>query len=292
MAFCDSEPSDAERPQPTLMTDRAVILARGLGTRLRVDDMAAQLTEAQRRAADAGLKPLMPINGRPFLDYALSALGDAGLRRVALVVAPDHQALQQRYVREAPPARLTIDFVVQPEPRGTADAVLTVERWTHGEPFLVLNADNLYPVQVLHELASLSEPGLPGFEPVDLVRSSNIPADRIAAFALVEIDSGGYLSSIVEKPGEAVSARTVRDAPCAPRISMNVWRFDQSIFQACRDVPKSSRGEFELPEAVGLAASRGVRFRVIPARGPVLDLSRRADTRELEERLRDVRPAP
>jgi glucose-1-phosphate thymidylyltransferase len=60
-------------------------------------------------------------------------------------------------------------------------------------------------------------------------------------------------------------------------VSMNVWRFDQHIFGACRDVQRSTRGEFELPEAVRLAIQRGVRFAVVPAQGPVLDLSRRED---------------
>jgi dTDP-glucose pyrophosphorylase len=266
------------------MTRRAVILARGLGTRLRSADDAAQLTDAQRRAADAGLKALMPINGRPFLDYVLSALADAGLRCVALVVAPEHEALRRRYVEEARPTRVTIEFIVQPEPRGTADAVLSAEVWVAGEPFLVMNADNLYPVAALRDLIALDEPGLSGFDADDLVRSSNISSDRIGAFALVDVDRDGYLSSIVEKPAGLAAA--------ASRISMNVWRFDARIFDACRDVPCSARGEFELPEAVGLAAARGVRFRVTPARGPVLDLSRRTDTFALEQRLRNVRPAP
>ena len=58
---------------------------------------------------------------------------------------------------------------------------------------------------------------------------------------------------------------------------MNCWRFDARIFQACGDVPRSVRGEYELPEAVGLAIARGMRIRAVPAAGPVLDLSRRAD---------------
>lgn len=267
---------------------RAVILARGLGTRLRAADDGAALTDAQRKAAEAGLKPLMPINGHAFLDYALSALADAGLRRVALVVAPEHDALRKRYERDATPRRVTIDFLVQQHPRGTADAVVNAERWACGEPFLVMNADNLYPVPVLRDLAALEEPGLPGFDADDLVSTSNIPAERIAAFAFVEMDREGYLTSIVEKPAVPADSSKTRGRT----ISMNLWRFDDRIFDACREVPASSRGEFELPEAVGLAAARGVRFRVIPARGPVLDLSRRADTAELERRLRDVRPAP
>ena len=55
---------------------------------------------------------------------------------------------------------------------------------------------------------------------------------------------------------------------------MNCWRFDDRIFDACRDVPRSARGEFELPEAVRLALARVMRFRVVRARGPMLDLSR------------------
>jgi glucose-1-phosphate thymidylyltransferase len=50
----------------------------------------------------------------------------------------------------------------------------------------------------------------------------------------------------------------------------------------------SSRGEVELPQAVGLAIARGVPFRAIPARGPVLDLSRRSDAAVVADRLRDV----
>jgi glucose-1-phosphate thymidylyltransferase len=73
---------------------------------------------------------------------------------------------------------------------------------------------------------------------------------------------------------------------------MNVWRFDARIFAACRDVPASARGEYELPEAVGLAMRRGVRFRALPARGPVLDLSRRGDATDVERRLAGLVPRP
>jgi glucose-1-phosphate thymidylyltransferase len=75
-------------------------------------------------------------------------------------------------------------------------------------------------------------------------------------------------------------------------ISMNCWRFDSRIFAACRDVPRSARGEFELPEAVGLAASRGVKFKTLRAAGPVLDLSRRADAADVAQRLAGIVPRP
>jgi dTDP-glucose pyrophosphorylase len=254
---------------------------------MREPDPAAQLSDGQRRAADAGSKMMIPVHGRPFLDYVLSALADAGLRDVALVVAPDDGGVREHY-RASAPDRIRLGFVVQPEPRGTADAVLAAEAWTGGQPFLAMNADNLYPVDALRQLAALDEPGLPGFERDDLVRTGNIPAERVLAFAMVEVDDEGYLTAIVEKPDSFPGAERKK----AALVSMNLWRFDSRIFDACRDVPRSARGEFELPGAVALASRRGARFKTIPARGPVLDLSRRADTADVERRLAGTAPRP
>lgn len=272
---------------------RAVVLARGLGTRMRQADPGASLSREQQQAADAGHKAMMPVNGRPFIEYVLSSLADAGLPRIALVVPPDHDLLRG-YLRASPPSRARVDLVVQPEPVGTANAVVTAAPWTQGEPFLVLNGDNLYPVAALRALAEWHEPAFPAFDADDLVRTSNIPADRIRAFAVTTIDAEGYLAAIVEKPGDLrPEGPGYRKGPGERQaVSMNCWRFDSRIFDACRDVPKSARGEFELPEAVGVAIARGMRIKAIPARGPVLDLSRRADATDVARRLAEVVPVP
>jgi glucose-1-phosphate thymidylyltransferase len=264
---------------------RAVVLARGAGTRMRAAAPDAQLTPAQRKAADAGLKPLMPMAGRPFLDYVLGSLAHAGLPDICIVVGPSPNAVREHYDAAPRPTRLRIDFVIQEEPRGTADAVLAAEEWTGGQPFLIVNADNLYPVDAMRALAALDQPGLLAFERDDLVASSNIPAERVQSFAILDVEDDGLLRRIVEKP--AADQMPASGGPVL--VSMNCWRFDARIFSACRDVAPSPRGELELPDAVMLAMARGVRFRALPAQGPVIDLSRRSDTAEVERRLRDVR---
>ena len=285
---------------------RAVVLARGLGSRMRQDDGSARLSPEQAAAAAAGHKAMMPINGRPFLDYLLSALADAAVTDVALVVAPDHEPLRRHYVVDAPPSRLRMAFIVQSEALGTADAIAATRSWVGDEPFLAMNSDNLYPVSALRDLAALDEPGLPAFDVEDLIASSNIPPDRVRSFATIDVDQHGYLTGIVEKPKEDLPPEGGSHEPVASAfrrkhqlirrkhqlISMNCWRFDARIFDACRDVPRSARGELELPEAVGLAVRRGVRFRALPARGPVLDLSRRADAADVERRLAGTVPSP
>jgi glucose-1-phosphate thymidylyltransferase len=268
----------------------AVVLARGLGRRMREagDGNRLSLAPAQRAAADAGQKAMVPIAGadgleRPFLDYVLSALADAGFRKVCLVIGDEQEAWRRRY-EAVQPARIRIAWAVQHEPRGTADAVRAAEAFVAARPFVVINADNLYPVDGLRQLLALEGPGLLVFERDELARSSGIPLERLAAFAMPLLAPDHTLADIVEKPGvEALRAA----GPGAP-VSMNAWKFDPRIFAACREVSPSARGEFELPDAVRLAMDRGVRFRAIVARGPVLDLTRRADIANVAAMLRDV----
>jgi len=258
---------------------------------MRRDDDGAILTDRQQRAAAAGAKGMMPMGHgttRPFLDYVLSGLADAGCTSVCFVVAPDHAAIRDYYDGPGRPSRLAIDYAVQPIANGTARAVQCAQDYSGRDPFLVLNSDNLYSASVLRDLIRLDGPGLPAYDRETLVRDSGFPAERVNGFAAIEIDRDGYLTRIVEKPGSSYF-----DA-AGPRawISMNVWRFDARIFEACHDVPVSSRGEYELPEAVGLAVSRGGRFRAFLARGAVLDLSRQSDVALVNERLAGIEVRP
>jgi dTDP-glucose pyrophosphorylase len=256
----------------------AVILARGLGTRMRRADGAA-LDSAQTAAAEAGTKGMIPV-GRPFLDYLISALADAGYRDIGLVIGPEHAAVRERYAREAVPTRVDVHFALQLEPRGTADAVLAVEAFAGGEPFLVMNSDNYYPVEALRALRMLDGCGLAGFERASLVREGNLGADRLASFPAARVAADGGLAALVDGTREDDDL-----------ISMNLWMFTPAIFAACRDVAPSPNGELELANAVRLAVSRGERFTVLPFRAAVLDLTSRADIAFVTERLRAVQVA-
>lgn len=250
---------------------KAVILARGLGTRMRESDTGVALDADQAAVADSGVKAMIPI-GRPFLDYVLSGLADAGFTDVCIVVAPDHATIRDYYARQAIPVRLRVSFAVQSVAIGTADAVLAAEEFTKGEPFVVVNSDNYYPPEVLRRLRNATGPAAVGFSREGLLRSGNISPDRIAAYALLDIDADGYVTRISEKPGAGTSHAS------DVRVSMNCWRLTSEFFRACRDVQPSPRGELELPLAVQYAIEiLGMRFTVIAADAPVLDLSRRAD---------------
>jgi len=257
------------------------------------DDGRAALDSAQSRAADAGLKAMIPFR-RPFLDYVLSTLADAGCRDVCLIIGPEHDIVRDYYEREHPPERLRISFAIQPHPRGTADAVLAAEPFVASDPFLVINADNYYPVDVLRALVDLDGQGLPAFRRSTLLAQSNIDPGRIQSFAMLEIDRDGFLVDIIEKPDAETYERFIRAGSADDvRVSMNCWRFAPSVFEACRLIPPSPRGELELPNAVRYAVrTMGERFTAFPVDAGVLDLSRREDIAEVERRLSSIDPRP
>lgn len=261
--------------------EKAVILARGLGTRMRKADETAVLDPEQATVADSGLKAMIPI-GRPFLDYVLSALADAGFSEVCLVIGPEHGAVRTYYTETCVPSRLRVTFAIQERPLGTADALRAAAPAMGSARFLMINSDNYYPVAALAALRQLDAPGLAVFDKATLVREGNVDAARVEKFAVVRIGTGGMLAEIIEKP----DAATIQSLGTDVWVSMNCWSFDPTIFDSCRAIGPSPRGELELTDAVRHAMTvRGQRFRVICCRAPVLDLSSRADITAVARRL-------
>lgn len=249
----------------------AVVLAGGRGRRLVTSDASGLATAAQHRAAARGLKVLMPVGPgeRRLVDHVLARLAAAGCGEVVLVVPPDHAELRA-HLAAHPPAGLDLRFAVQPVANGTAGAVAAAAPLVSAAACLVVNGDNLYPVDALRALVALTTCGLAAFTRASLEHDSGFTIERVAAFASVECDAEGWLTALCEKPPpDAIAPATL--------MSLNLWRLDQAMLAACREVAPSPRGEHELPDAVMLAVARGTRVRVIEVAGAVLDLTTAAD---------------
>ncbi len=259
---------------------KAVVMARGLGTRMKAAGSDAELTKEQAEAAASGAKAMMPLGERPFLDHVLTRLADAGLTQVCLVIGPEHTAVREYYDR-LPRQRISIEYAEQTEPLGTADAVFAAEAFAGTDRFVVINGDNLYPTASLSRLADEPGMGTVGFVPDDLVANSNIPADRMGAFALLRADASGALAEIIEKPSAEVAAALGPER----LVSMNCWLFGPEVFTACRSIEKSTRGEYEIVDAVRWLIENGTRFGVVPSSEGVWDLSSRGDVQSVADAL-------
>lgn len=268
-------------------TSQAVILARGLGTRMRRSD-GTSLDEVQRSAAAAGQKGMIPV-GRPFLEYVVSALADAGITEVVVVVGPEPGPLREHFTTVSPPVRTAVRFAVQEQPRGTSDALFAARHAVRDAPFLMLNADNYYLPATLRAAVAINGNGLVAFEADTLVRESGIDADRVLRYALLDINDQGMLRAIREKPAadDPLALATER------WVSMNLWSFTPAIFEACERVRPSPRGELELQDTVSIGMRElGLSFAVVRERAGVLDLSRRADIASVKRRLAGIVPRP
>src|SRR5215469_11480759 len=115
----------------------AIILAAGLGTRLRPHTLHTP-------------KPLLPIKGRPILDWSLGALPAAVDR---LIVIVHYLADQVETYLRAQKHFSRWQIVSQEQPRGTGDALQRCQAHLVSDPFLVLNGDDLYGAADLAALA-------------------------------------------------------------------------------------------------------------------------------------------
>jgi len=108
----------------------AVVMAAGEGRRMR------PLTERWA-------KPVLPIDGRPVIGTLLRDLAEAGVERATLVTG--HLAEQvEALVGDGSAFRLDVAFVRQPEPLGSADAVLRAVRAGARPPIVVAAADTVF----------------------------------------------------------------------------------------------------------------------------------------------------
>lgn len=261
------------RPLPA-----AVILARGLGTRMRRADPGVALDDDQSRLADLGAKALIPV-GRPLLDYTLSDLADLGLEEALLVIGPEHQTLfASRYGDR--PTRLRVRTVIQPSPLGTADAVASASPELRGRDALVLNGDNYYPTEAIRWLVGQSGPAVVAFG-YDALRDGGIPAERLSRYPILSWDRSFRLTAIDQS----------RPARPGDHLSMNCWRLPPGVVEACDRIAPAPSGERELPRAVAEALAEGLVMKVQPLDLPVLDLSTRTDIPGVTSRLagREVR---
>jgi dTDP-glucose pyrophosphorylase len=263
--------------------EKAVILARGLGTRMRNPDNNTGVKPEQNYIADTGIKAMIPI-GRPFLDYVISSLADAGFKKICLVIGPGVEFNPVRdYYNSIKTERVTISFAEQKKPEGTADAVAAAIGFAGNDAFAVINSDNYYPVEALSLLRKIDSCGTVAFDGKALAELGNIPAERISKYALLEPDDEFCLKRIIEKPSEELMQKN--DGKIY--ISMNCWRFSRSIFEACRSIKPSVRGEYEIASAVEYAMNNlNEKFRMIPVKLGVLDMTGRSDIKSVDSFLR------
>ncbi len=202
----------------------AIILAAGLGTRLRPHTLTTP-------------KPLLPVQGRPILDWIIGALPPVD----RLIVVVNYLAEQvEAYLRTQTHVNKWTT-VRQDVPRGTGDALRVCRAHVQSDRLLVLNADDLYGTADLAALAS---------KPMGLLAHS---VDEPRKYGIVFRRPDGTLDKLIEKP----------DLDGRQLANIGAYLFPKSVFDI--ELPLSPRGEYEITDAVSGLAKVGA-YHVVEAK--------------------------
>lgn len=126
--------------------DQAVVFAGGRGERMR------PLT-------DTIPKPMAPVNGRPFVDYLLRMLRDAGIRRVVFLLGYKAESVIGHYRNQRIPG-LEIDYSIGKEEDQTGRRLINAYEKLE-KKFLLLYGDNYWPAPLNSMAANYIKLGFP-----------------------------------------------------------------------------------------------------------------------------------
>jgi D-glycero-alpha-D-manno-heptose 1-phosphate guanylyltransferase len=115
------------------MISEAIILAGGLGTRLKgvIKDIP---------------KPMAPIAGKPFLHYVFQYLTRYHIKKVILAVGYKYEAIENEFGKSY--LGISIEYAIENEPLGTGGAIANALRFTKNDDVFLLNGDTYFDVDL------------------------------------------------------------------------------------------------------------------------------------------------
>lgn len=159
------------------MPKEAIVLAGGLGTRLK------EITKDIP-------KPMVDINGRPFLEYLLDYLQKQGVQKVVLSVGYKWEIIHRYFGDKF--KDINIDYSIEDEPLGTGGAIKLAIQKTINNDVYILNGDTYFDVNLPSLYAFHKEKN----SPLTISLKPMINFDR---YGSIEIDTDGKILSFSEK---------------------------------------------------------------------------------------------
>jgi glucose-1-phosphate thymidylyltransferase len=174
-------------------------------------------------------KQLLPIYDKPLIHYPIATLMLANIREILVIVNPVDLSQFQKLLGNGSNLGINIQFAVQDEPRGLAEAFIIGEEFIKNGPAALILGDNIFYGQGLGvQLQSFKK-----------VSGASIFAYRVKdpeRYGVVEFADDGKVISIEEKPSKPKSDYAIP----------GLYFCDSDVVEIAKGVNPSARGELEI----------------------------------------------
>jgi len=196
---------------------KCVILAAGEGNRMH------PLTYTRP-------KVMLPIAGKPILEWNLLNARAAGLKEFIFVVSYKSEMVRE-YFGDGKPWNVKINYVNQGKAMGTAHAIGTVEPFV--SDCIVLCGDTIFGTNDIKQIAKKG------------TKIGLVKIDNATEYGIVEL-KGKHVVKIYEK----------MEHPLSNVINAGIYHFNKHIFDFIRKTEKSPRGEFEITDSINMLVEK------------------------------------
>jgi glucose-1-phosphate thymidylyltransferase len=174
----------------------------------------------------------MPVYNKPMIYYPLSTLMLVGLRDILVITTPEDQAAFQRQLGDGKWLGVSIQYAIQPEPGGLAQAFLIGREFIDRDRVAMVLGDNIFYGHGLPEVlrrAAARESGA-----TILAYTVRDPQ----RYGVVELDGDSRPIAIEEKPAH----------PRSPWAITGLYFYDNDVVSIAAGLELSARGELEISD--------------------------------------------
>jgi len=211
-------------------------------------------------------KTMLPVAGKPIIQYNIESLRDCGVTEILLIVNYKEQMVKD-YFQDGKKLNVNITYKTQEELIGTANAVSYGEDFVD-EEFLVLNGDIILDTDLLMSIINEYSK----HKPDTLMVLTEV--EDPTPFGVVDIQDN-IIKKIVEKP-------TKEEAP-SRFVNSGIYIFNKDIFNKIAKTERSSRGEYEITNSLDMQIEDGKVVRGFISDKRWLDVGRPWELIEINE---------
>ena len=198
---------------------KGIILAGGSGTRLY------PITKGVS-------KQLLPVYDKPMIYYPLSVLMQAKIKDVLIITTKEDQAGFKRLLKDGSQFGINIEYAIQPEPKGLAQAFTIGEDFIGKDPCAMVLGDNIFYGNGLSR--ELKQASINAKNGVATIFGYQVKDPE--RFGIMELDSQNNVVSVEEKP----------EHPKSDYAITGLYFYPEGVSAKAHDVKPSKRGEVEI----------------------------------------------